>query len=198
MSDVDEARRWAFEVLSPLRREMEGYVQNLQPRHFDRLTALGVPCAESLATGLMGVVSAEISGDLWQPMEGGKELLTVGVEQDGGIVDIVAFRPSEPDCWYLRRGTAWALGEDHIHYMRGGWSRADSTIFLAATPMDWLRGFMHGACVINWTPEAVLTLRDAVRIQVSSPAYARALRLELSRPPALPPIELYREQRHAA
>jgi hypothetical protein len=194
-----EIHLWSANILAPLRQEAQGYVNNLRQKHFDRLNALGVSAARIIATGIVGVAQIEVlAGDLWQPCEGGDEYLTVGVSEDDGIVDILAFRPSDPDVWYLRRGSAWALGHDAIMEARGAWCDQESAIALTATPLDWLRGDMAGACIIDWTQDAVMTLRDAVRIQVPSREFARALRLQLSRPPALPPIDVKRGARRAA
>ena len=114
----------------------------------------------------------------------------------GAIIDIVAFDPEKPDEWFLRTGNAWALGMDAIAEARDNWT--GNRIFLSATPLDWLRAGMRGACVIDWTLDAVTTLRDAVEIQVAEPRFARALRLELSRQPRITEIAVKTGTRHAA
>ena len=61
---------------------------------------------------------------------------------------------------------------------------------LHATPLDWLRSGCSGACVTQWTPESRAAVRQVEAIDVTSPKFARALRLELTRPPRIPEIEV--------
>jgi hypothetical protein len=114
--------------------------------------------------------------------------------EDGCIIDLIAFKPDDPDAWCNRVGNCWALGMDDINTARDAWG----SLFLHPTPLDWLRSGGRGACVVEWNHEARSTLRNVGEIDVTSPKFAQALRLELARPPRLPEISIKRMRRGAA
>lgn len=200
---IDVLELWSANILAPIRSEVISYSKAFEFRHVRTLMRTGFNPSHAIGAGILGIAEVqELSGDLWQPCEGGTKMVTVAVTEggsfwDGGtITDIVAFDPTSPTRWLLRTGDAWALGFDHIDYAQGDLN--GDALAIHATPFDWLSAGMAGCCVINWTHKARTTLRDLARLQVHSPRYAQALRLELSRPPSLPEITCVGERRRAA
>lgn len=195
---MDEIRLWAANILAPLRAEAQGYAKALNFNQATRLRSFGLNMAAMMQSGLVGVSRVEISKDeKWAPADQGRIMLTVAVYEADAITDIVAFDPASPNEWFLRTGNAWALGINAIEAATDIFD-ASNSVFLHATPLDWLRYGMGGACVLDWTPEAINTLRAASKIEVPSPKFAQALRLQLSRPPRLPEIRTTDGMRHAA
>lgn len=172
---------------APLRSEARAYAENITYAHIRRLIALNWNPARAIGLGILGIAETEtLPGELWAPCEGGTSLLTVTVAEDDAVADIVAFDPTQPGRWYLRKGAAWALGIDAIDDARGTFEPSEKTLHLHATPFEWLKAGMRGTCVINWTPEARATILDVPAIHVRDQKYAARLRLVLSKPPRLP------------
>lgn len=184
-----------------LRGEMDGLIAALQLRHCQRLAALGVRDWPAMTQdGLLGMTRASVGpDDLWTPDDAGQPHVCVAVVEDGAIVDIVAFRPDQPDAWALRTGNGWALGVDNVQAARSGWTEEQWTLHLHATPLDWLRASCIGACVIDgFSFQASAEIRDCKALKVDDARFARALRLQLSKPLRLPEIAVTRGARHAA
>ncbi|WP_430429208.1 hypothetical protein [Parasphingorhabdus sp.] len=180
-----------------LSREIELAVKAVQNRHLGRLQALGVDSATIARLGAIqppfGVMDCEdIGGRIYQP--GGEKANIVQPVYDGGIlIDIVAWRTTEPQKWLWRTGAAWALNMDTI--AANSWQ--DEPLVIDATPLDWLRGGATGLCILNWDAPEIRTL---LRVQsISAEALiARQLRGILMKPLYFPEISARSEHRNAA
>lgn len=180
---------------NPLRREMESILRGTNITDMQMFRSVGIPAPELYAAGLVGAACIEVArNNSWQPVESGRRCIIVPAVEHGIILDLIAFNPGDPDAWCSRVGNAWALGMDDITAARDAWK----TLFIHPTPLDWLRSGGRGACVVEWTHEARMCLRDMGEIDVTSPKFAQALRLELARPPRLPEISIKRMRRGAA
>jgi hypothetical protein len=181
--------------------EMRAAADRIELKHCQRLAAMGVTEWPKLTEqGLIGLVRCTVGkNDIYEPAEDGTDHIALAVLEDGALVDIVAFTVDDPQGWALRTGNGWALGVDNIRYAQGGWGEADSTLRMCATPLDWLRAGCEGACIIDgYSWQASSEVRNVKSLEVDSPAMARALRLQLSKPPQIPEINVKRGQRHAA
>lgn len=189
---------WRHELENPLRVEMRAAHARLEGRQMEILAGLGLPAAQLYAETLIGVTTGAIDRrDFWQPDEAGRRLLVTPLTEAGAILDLVAFDPKEPNAWYLRTGHGWALGHEAMERASQGWP-GDAPLVLHATPMEWLASGCEGTCVVQWTDEARRTIRDLAACEVRSSEFARALRLELTRPPRIPEILVRRWQNRAA
>ncbi len=106
-----------------------------------------------------GVAVARISttGRLWMPEPTGTPAFILpvwtgpapsiycGVENPV-LIDMIAWRLSAPTCWWYRTGDGDALGIDNLDLAHvEGWP-----ISFASTPLEWLRGNCHGACLLGY------------------------------------------------
>ena len=194
--EVADLKLWSANILAPLRGEAQGYAKALTFAQASALHKLGLKPGPIMESGLVGVSQIEIAAnETWSPSDHGPYYLTIAVNEAEAVTDIVAFAPDKPNEWFLRRGSAWALGMDHIN---GALAWPDTIVSLSATPLDWLRADMWGACVLDWTTDAIDTIRALQEIEVSSPKFAAALRLQLSKPPRLPEIAVSGDKKNAA
>ncbi|MGN6374863.1 MAG: hypothetical protein ACTHMG_04840 [Sphingomonas sp.] len=197
--DAEHLREFLAEQRSALHREFSFAQQRLSFRHFEIMRGHGIPAAQLVADGRIGVVKANVErDDFWSPDEGGKSMIVTPVVEDGRTIDLVAFLLSDPDAWYLRTGDGWALGAEAVADAATAWDSEGGQMHLHPTPVEWLRSGGAGACVIRWTDEARATLRNVPAISVASPVVARKLRLELARPPRLPEITVRGRRLYAA
>ncbi len=67
------------------------------------------------------------------------------------LVDMIAWRPDDPARWWYRQGDAAVdLGAGHLDLAHTeGWP-----ICFATTPLEWLRGNCHGACLLGYCEAA--------------------------------------------
>lgn len=196
---MSETAAFIEDVRNPLRAEMLTAGQRFTLKWAEYMRGLGVPVPALLHDGLIGVARVETDKrDFWVPVDTGKPMIVTPVEEDGQALDLIAFDPVEPDVWYLRTGNGYALGADAVRNAVQGWDAADKRLLLHATPLDWLRAGAEGACVTQWTPESRSAVRHVDAVDVTSIKFARALRLELSRPPRIPEIEVKGTQTRAA
>ncbi|GLI99147.1 hypothetical protein [Sphingobium sp. BS19] len=194
-----DIRQWSDEFRNTLRQEMASAALRMDMRQAEYMRGLGVPVALMLEHNLIGTVTVEVdSRDFWTPIDTGKAMVVTPLVEDGATLDLIAFDPKDPDIWFLRTGEGWALGCDAVRDAVQGWDSADKRLSLHATPLDWLRAGSSGACVTQWTPESRSAVRHVDAIVVTSIKFARALRLELSRPPRIPEIEVKGAQSRAA
>lgn len=197
-SELRDLAAFRDEVGNPLRKEMTAARLAIEFAQVGVLRGLGLPPAQLLADDMIGVVRASVDKrDFWTPDEGGKRLLVTPLIEDGATTDIIAFDPKEPNAWFLRTGNGWALGADAVRRASDPWP-TDHPIIIHATPMQWLQSGCDGACVTQWTHEARVAVRNLPACDVPSPEFARALRLELTRPPRIPEISVRSWQNRAA
>lgn len=190
MTETEQLRLEVREALNHLRQEMSSATGRITFQQAEKLRAFGLPMPSLIGQSLIGTVHAEVdSRDFWTPIETGKPMVVTPLEERGEMLDLIAFDPSVPDVWYLRTGAGWALGCDAVADASEGWD-ADQHLTLHATPLDYLRAGCTGACVTQWTSESRAGIRQVHWVDVASPKFARALRLELTRPPRIPEIEV--------
>lgn len=165
--------------------------------HFKYLVTLGVPLKPLARMRLSdwgwGVVHALDGEDgLYRPGDGPLHVV-LPVYDDGVIIDLVAFRSSDPANWKLRTGIGLALG------LERGWERhhwADD-VELSITPLDWLRNCGEGICIVDWDAPEIYRLDTLPRITCPDARAASRLKLALTRPQHLPHISI-KETRLAA
>jgi len=138
----------------------EIYLAALKVResHEDWLAAHGVSpvavyCPFPRLHGNFGVCRAQFHGDLYEPAPDGTPVIVTGVSEhpEEALVDIVAFKPSNPARWWLRLGQAVVLG---LHNARLA-AFKEEPILVHATPLDWLRAECQGAVVLDWKREVL-------------------------------------------
>jgi hypothetical protein len=177
--------------------EIENACRNVKQAHLDRIRALGVTSSTIATLGAVqapfGVMDCEnIGGGIFQP-GGDIPHMVQPIFDDGVMIDIVAWRTTEPQNWLWRTGAAWALNTDEI--AANSWH--DAPLAIDATPLDWLRNGASGLCILNWeAPE----LRQLLRVKSISavPHIARQLRGALMKPAYFPDIQTAEVLRHAA
>ena len=133
--------------LNPLWQEMSAATARLTLRQVEMLRGLGIPAVDLIAESMIGITAAEFdSRDFWTPIPTGKPMIVTPLEEDGKIADLIAFDPSNPDTWYLRTGTGWALGHDHLDEITRniGWPEMQQWVDLHATPAGLAARWLHG------------------------------------------------------
>lgn len=180
-----------------LSKEIATASQNVRQAHLDRIQALGVKSATIANLGAtqppFGVMAVDdIGGGIFQP--GGLiPSIVQPVYDDGCLVDLIAWRSTDPARWLWRTGAAWALGLDSIN--ENSWT--DKPLSIEATPLDWLRSGATGLCILDWQANE---LRKLLRVPCLSaaPAIAHQLRGDLTKPLHFPRITAREGMRHAA
>ncbi len=106
--------------------------------------------------GGLAVARIGTTGRLWMPeptgtpsfiqpvWDGPAPSIYCGVENPV-LIDMIAWRPDDPPCWWYRTGDSHALGADHLDLAHvEGWP-----ISLHRTPLDWLRAGCRGAVLLD-------------------------------------------------
>ena len=177
--------------------ELEAAAFAVRNAHLDRLQALGVTSQTIAKLGEIqppfGVIKVDyLGGGLFQP--GGDVPHIVQPIYDAGIlIDLVAWRTSDPRSWLWRTGAAWALNPDEIK--ANSWTQEPLT--LHATPLDWLRASAQGLCILNWEAHEIRQLLRVKAIDAES-HIARQLRGALMKPAYFPEITAKEGLRYAA
>ena len=66
------------------------------------------------------------------------------------LIDMIAWRPDDPARWWYRTGEGAVLGVEHLDLAHvEGWP-----ISFATTPLKWLHGNCHGACLLGYCEAA--------------------------------------------
>lgn len=178
--------------------EMRAAAQAVTGATIDRLRSLGVrpEAFADFPTYPFGVARAEpIGGGLYQPSEAGLPSLVLPVLDEGELVDLVAFRATDPGGWMQRRGVGWCLGiESGV-----GWHCWRDTIQLHATPLDWLRADGEGLCITDWAATYDIRTLDVLpHIVTTSQAIADTLQRAMTLPRRLPTISVEGALRNVA
>lgn len=179
-----------------LHSEMLWGTRSITQVHLNRLRTLGAldAFADMGETNPVGIVRAEpVGSGLYQPGEGVPHIVLPVVE-DGELIDLCAFRSSQPDEWLMRVGNGWALG---LHkgigaYMWG----VPPHIF--RTPLDWMRGGCRGLCVLDWRSSELFQLDVFETVTVADEQTAQLLDKAMRRPVRVPNIQVMEAIRHAA
>ncbi len=154
-----EEERWT------LFREYAATVRRIEGRHLDHLISLGAPWGFWDNTGPPGVGSIRpLQGGCFEFAENGRSVAVLPVYDSEtpvwaplehrfeGLLDLLAFDPARPDCWWLRRGQALLLGSIYV----GLAIEADCALPVYATPWSWMKANAEGLVVLDW--EAVSAL----------------------------------------
>ena len=163
------------------------------------LIGLGVPRQVVVFAplwGAVGFVHARPCGDELFDPEVGKtfpnvsRVLAFGIrDNDGEILDLVAFHPDRPGRFRRRYGIVDFLGEEAV--LRAGLER--EPLVLHPTPLAWLAAGGTGACVLDATASLRLAFAGIPEIHATCPLHGAAIdrRLELegqlSRPRVMVP-----------
>lgn len=187
--------------MSDLTAEFVDALRATTARHRAALRRLGVPRRFVEVAPAAAVLRARVEGALYTPDADGTPHYVTPVRADrvaapwehehvdpelvldfGPIVDLVAWRPSAPERWTLRVGTACWLGVTRF--------RLDPPpIPVWRSPLAWLRGGGIGLVPLARDARELqdLLLRLPALIAEDA-AHGRALHALLSRPARVPPI----------
>ena len=179
-----------------LENEMTTAAGRVQQDHLNRMMALGVPGAAIATVGAhqiafgIALVSPEPSY-FYQPGDGTLHVI-MPVMEAGELIDLIAWRSSNPARWFWRTGLGWALGAD---YLSPRWD--DDPVRLFATPLDWLAGAGKGICILDWSAPEIRELSALDAIEADE-MIGRKLMAILSKPVRVPRMIYRKAVRHAA
>lgn len=126
-----------------------------------RASAIGGPRVfDQPLEALLGVLPVACTGGFWEPAEDGTPAVIQPVTLAGrpgpaailGLVDLVAWRPAQPDLWWLLVGSAQWLGPAEREPLS-----EDGPMRLVSTPLAWL-GAQDSVCVLDWSADTVARL----------------------------------------
>ena len=63
-----------------------------------------------------------------------------------GLLDLFAFDPTRPDCWWLRRGQAPLLGSIYLDLAL----QVGCALPIYSNPLSWLRAEGEGLMILDW------------------------------------------------
>lgn len=184
-----------------LSAEMVDASRSLSLLHLKRLEALGVPWSyvcDLSGEGALGVLLAKEGEDeTFYPHADGLPHLILPVVENGALVDLLAFRSSDPGRWFLRCGLGTALG------LEGGlepfaWLLPHEAVPVHKTPLDWLKAGRVGLCVVDWSTPDLGQLCSIPHLACSDDLLAAWLTAALTRPTHLPKISTQEALAHAA
>lgn len=166
---------------------------NIRQAHIDRLLALDVP-PEALAD--LGTRQLPFGADCigvddsgrWWPDPEGTSAIVLPVVEHGEVIDIVAFRSSQPARWWWRAGCASMLGQDLLD--RSVWP--GDKLLVVGTPLAWIAAAGQACCILDWgLPDyEIAPLRDRNELVCDTPLLAGRLRKRLAQPRRVPPISI--------
>ncbi len=99
------------------------------------------------------------------------------------VPDLIAFKPSEPGRWWLRRGQVDLLGA----YNMAPWKLSPTTIH--ETPLSWLRAGADGICIVDWGLDPATALLPAGDLVAETPALEARLECRITEA-ALEPFKI--------
>jgi hypothetical protein len=98
---------------------------------------------------------------------------------DDDLGDLIAFNLSEPDRWWVRRGTVPILNP--VAILRAEIMR--ERLLVVSSPLAWLRGAGSGAVILDWQANLRLHLGGLSRgVAADSEKLARAIERRLAEP----------------
>lgn len=128
--------------------------------------------------GAIGYSPIRTSGDLYEPADHGQGAVLVGVrdDDDGELIDIVAFDPERPAKFWRRTGAAvflgWRAVEIADHYLE--------PLTLHPTPLHWLRHGCEGAVFLDLGRRLSFWTAGISEIRTLSPDFGRAIERRLA------------------
>lgn len=183
-----------------LQTELSAAAGRVEQRHLDHIRALGIAPATIARLGsnrlpAFGVVNAEIDRrGYYQPCEGPAHIV-MPVTEGGDLVDLVAWRTTQPERWWLRFGTGWAIGADDLGEV-DRWGGPAPMVY--GSPLDWLRADCRGSVILDWSRDVMVALQNHAAIDCANSALAATLRDAIAQTVRLPKIAVTKEIRHAA
>lgn len=167
-------------------------VSNVRQAHIDYLLGLGATPEGIASLGHrqppFGVERIDVDdAGRWWPDPDGKAALVVPVIERGELLDIVAFRSSNPARWWWRIGCGSMLGDDLLNDV---WPIGPLRV--VSTPLQWVCEGGEAVCVLDWgCPDYELSpMRDREGLACDTPMLAARLRKRLSQPRKVPPISV--------
>lgn len=175
--------------------EMNSAQARLKKPHFDKLASLGVSMRAlgglSARQHTVGLMTIEVAADgSFTPFPDGFPACVVAVVWpeahafgDAGIFDLVAFKTDDPSRWWLRAGTAFALGE-HLLGL-------PDPVSVVRTPVDWLACGGDAVCILDWSDASPIwsALRCGPPLQFNDEALCQQVRNALVRAAPMPSME---------
>lgn len=188
---------------SQLVSEFQAANGRLTQKHFDHMTSLGFPSSCWFgAPSLVGLEFVETTdSNRYWPREHGNvhyvaPVLTGGPSgQLWDLLDLVVFKPSRPDQWWLRAGNGVLLGPDWPEWCV---TLDNEPLYLHSTPLDWLRAGGQGSCIVDWSASLSLHLGSCADIICDTPELASRLHYALNKPTRPPNIHVAREAANVA
>jgi hypothetical protein len=179
--------------------EMEAAAARVRLPHLERLRALGVSYDALGALGqhehTIGAGRAVLGADgLFEPADHGEPVVIQAVHDDAGralgdagLIDLIAWRTDEPERWWWRCGTAWALGHELLGLDDG------EAVLVVATPCEWLASAGKAVCLLDWSPasQAWPGLRHGPSLTFNDEALRQRVRNGLVQSAPLPIMEIH-------
>ena len=154
--------------------EFAAAVLSIRQCHLKRLARVGVKGIDISRAGGVGVANISANGDgTYDRARHGMPAVIQPARENDQIVDLVAFRTTEPERFWLRAGLAGVLVFDFALACVD----LGRPLHVYQTPLSWLRAAGRGLCVLNrdvW--EARRFLRDAAELVCETKDLARACR----------------------
>lgn len=178
--------------------EMEAAAERVHLPHLERLRALGVSYDALGALGqdehTIGAGHAVLGTDgLFEPVEHGEPVVIQAVNDDlgrelgeVGLIDLIAWRTDEPERWWWRCGSAWALGHELLALDNG------EPVPVVATPCAWLASAGKALCLLDWSAAspAWSALRHGPALTFNDEALRQRVRNGLAKSAPMPTMEL--------
>lgn len=176
--------------------EMVAAASRVRQEHIDRMLALGVPGAAIAALGaiqpVFGITAAlPERSHIYQPGDGPAHVV-MPVMDMGEMVDLIAWRTTNPTRWFWRTGLGWALGTD---WLLPRWDNGPVRLF--ATPLEWLANAGEGMCILDWAAPEIREMAMLDAIEADEMVGRRLLSI-LSKPVRLPRMVYRKEVKRAA
>ena len=179
-----------------LHAEMGAAAARVRQEHLDRMLSLGVSGPAIATLGAVQIVfgispATPEPSYFYQPGDGPAHVI-MPVQEEGELIDLVAWRSTNPARWLWRTGLGWALGTD---YLLPRWD--DGPVHLYATPLDWLAAAGEGMCILDWSAPEIRELAALDTIEADE-MIGRKLLAILSKPARLPRVTYRKAARYAA
>jgi hypothetical protein len=144
-----------------------------------------------IEAGTIGYASCLVDGRQFElAAEGGQPFFVQPVLEDGIPTDLVAWQPSRPEHWYLRRDTGFALGQAAIDHA-GTWQES---LQLYPTPFHWVRAGCQGATILRPEAAAIELMSVPSVIVVDVQHGEQAERMLKPQSPKMPVVFVLKEE----
>jgi hypothetical protein len=137
--------------------EMQSAIARVGTVHLERICALGCPPAAlarlSGQQPTVGVARIEPCLDgLFSFSEAGEPAVIQACVDpdrelgDAGLIDLLAWLPTDPARWWWRVGTAAVLGDEMLQY--------GEPVPVVETPLAWLASEGRSLCILDWSAQS--------------------------------------------